>query len=82
MISAREAIAIFENTNPHLTILECAKYEGYAYLVSATKDPTKTSYNTPYFLIDGESGKIENFDPLPNLNKMRRAFRDHKINRI
>lgn len=79
MISAKRAIAIFEQTNPHLTVLECAVYDGIDYLVSATKNPNVTSYDTPYFLIDGDNGKIENFDPLPNIVKFREAFRDHKV---
>lgn len=72
-----QAMTIFKNHFPKLTILKCVDYSNTHYVLEAVENPEITSYNSPYYAVDKNNGNVTSFIPTLDLD----AFFDAVENR-
>lgn len=79
MIEGDKIAKVFAKTHSDLTILKIAVYDGRNYIIEAVKDSKGVDFNSPFYLMDKNTGLTEPFSPLSNLEKFHKAFRDNQI---
>lgn len=79
MMNAKEAVMNFVDKRPNLIIMKAAVYDNDLYIFEAVEDPDKPDYNSPYYLMDKNTGEIAWFSPTVDLEKFHKAFRDNQI---
>lgn len=79
MIEANRVPTVFARTHPELKIIKTAVYDDRYYIIEAVKDEKEIDFNSPFYLMDKNSGLTEPFSPLQDLSKFHTAFRDNLL---
>lgn len=78
MISVKEAVKIFKDEYPELTITKAANYKGY-WLLCAVRDLNKIDYGDPYYVVDKMNGMIFKFVPAADFKGFINAISNHEV---
>lgn len=79
MIEANRISVVFAKTHPNLKIIKAAVYDDRNYIIEAVEDEEGVDFNSPFYLMDKNSGLTEPFSPLNDLSKFHTAFRDNLL---
>ncbi len=78
MISLKEALEIFKEKHPILTVTAAYLYDNKYFMFVAVRDTNEVNINSPYYLVDVK-GTIYNITPTMNIDAFNDALENHKL---
>ena len=80
MYTPKAALQMFNREHRDLTVTAMGNYKTSHYVLTAVKDPNKTDYSDPYYLVNKETGRATQFIPqLDDIDELQNAFYEHAI---
>lgn len=74
MKSLEECKKIFKNKFPNLTITNVVDLDKNSYVFTALLNPNKVNDNDPFYMINKNTGKISEYNPILDLERYSNAL--------